>query len=242
MSPYTDMSPTLREAEHRALYEVLAARQPAVVLVCGSPGMGKTWLLRELRARTTSESWYVASDLDGGDLRIDPQTSPRDFRSGVLDAIKTEPGDDRSRIRRETAKADPPAHSRRLDPFVEELARHAPVLIIIDDYRPGAAFARWFEGSFLPQARECAAAVVVVVAQPLGGGRLAGLATVPGVELSGLAPDEIRWVLQRDTADVDPPLSGEELDVYAQEIRNPQELGSLIRALTFTTGQEHRRG
>ena len=232
MCPYTDMTPTLREAEHRALYGVLAARRPAVVLVCGSAGMGKSWLLRDVRARASSQGWYVASDLDGGVLRIDPQTSPRDFRSAVLEAIETDPGEDRSRIRRESAVDDSRA-------FVEELARQAPVLVIVDDHRPGAAFARWFKGSFLPQVAACGAAVVVVVAQPPGGGELAGLDTVPPVELTELEPEEIRAVLRHDAAGVDPPLSDEELEVYAEEARNPQDLSSLIRALTFTSG---RRG
>jgi len=237
MPPYTDMTPTLRVAEQRALYRVLADRRPAVVLVCGTPGMGKSWLLRRLRARATSQGWHVASDLDGGVLRIDPQTPPRAFRSAVLDAIKTEAGDDRSRIRRETAMADPQAPSRPLDPFVEELARHAPLLVVVDDYRPGAAFGRWFQTAFLPQVPRCGASLVVAVAQPPGGGELAPLATVPPVELSELAPEEIRVVLQHDTAHVEPPLSDEELDVYAREARNPQDLGSLIRALTFTAGR-----
>jgi hypothetical protein len=214
----------LRSLELGSALGILSRRTGSVTLVCGAPGMGKSSLLRRIAAQAIARGWRVAADFDGSLPAVDPVTSARAFRDRALAAV-AEAGEDGAR---------PPRADQ--DSFAEELTRWAPVLLLIDDYRPGAALAHWFAEVFLPQIRRCDEPVVVVIAHRPGGGELKPLAT-DTIDLEDLDPQEVRDTLAGALADLDPPLEQAELDVYAEKARNPLLLTSLIRALRFSQAE-----
>jgi hypothetical protein len=122
--------------------------------------MGKTTLLQTWGARATALGWEVA----GGDacrrLAVTPSTNERGFRAALL-AATCETDDGARRARARATVSAPPARRRALDPLLNELARRAPFLVLLDDYCPNPQFAEWFEAGFLPELRRCGAAVVI---------------------------------------------------------------------------------
>jgi hypothetical protein len=136
----------VRAGELADLHAVLAARRPALVVLTGA---ATTTLLGTWAARATALGWEVA----GGDARlaVTPSTDERAFRAALLG--------DRPRARDAALP-----RRRALDPLLNELARRAPFLVALGDYRPNPEFAEWFEDGFLPELRSCGAAVIIGVA------------------------------------------------------------------------------
>jgi hypothetical protein len=118
------------------------------------------------------------------------------------------------------------------DPFVADLARRAPVLVMLDDYRPSPPFARWFERRLALGLRSVDAAVVFVVATQTVGPDLAGCADAV-IELKPLSLEAVRGALLAIDPPLRVPLDAHELDAYSRHARSPGVLGSLIRVLTL---------
>lgn len=212
---------------------VLSERMPAVIAVCGSPGMGKTSLLRAFRDRAVTRGWVVAGGRDDGRIAIGAGTQRQDFVTAVLDRIERspEPGAD---AHPEARGPDGP-----MDPFVAELARRAPLVIVVDDYRPGPLFADWFERTFLPGVKSSGAPLVIAAAQRARGRRMDSHATRV-IELSALDALFVRDRLL-EIEGLEPPLTPDELDVYAREADSPLLVDSLLHVLSLAAGAEARR-
>jgi hypothetical protein len=215
-----------RELAH--LHAVLAARRPALVVLTGAPGMGKTTLLETWGARASALGWEVA----GGDacrrLAVTPSTDERGFRAALL-AATCETDDGARRARARATVSAPPARRRALDPLLNELARRAPFLVLLDDYCPNPQFAEWFEDGFLPELSRCGAAVVIGAAV-----RVAECLSHRAdrvVALGKLAPADVHEALASLGGALRPPLAPYELEVYAKEARVPAVLDSLMRVL-----------
>ena len=217
-----------RELAH--LHAVLAARRPALVVLTGAPGMGKTTLLETWAGRATALGWEVA----GGDacrrLTVGPSTDERAFRAALLAA--TCENDNGARLARARATVSaPPARRRTLDPLLNELARRAPFLIVLDDYCPNPQFEEWFEDGFLPELRRCGAAVVVGLA--VRGPHHLGDDADRVVALGKLAPADVHAALASLDGALPTPLEPREREVYLQQARVPAVLDSLLRVLAL---------
>jgi hypothetical protein len=227
----------LRAPELDQIVGLLAARRPAVITVCGPPGMGKTSLLRAVRDRAVTRGWVVAGGAEGSRVAVDATMQRHNFMTAVLRAAG------QSREATGGPSTAPPARrdvrGGRMDPFVEELCRRAPLVVLIDDYRPNPLFEAWFEGTFLPDVRASRSPLVVCVAQRALGRRLEPLATHV-VQLGPLDPKLVRRrLLMLDG--LEPPLSDDELDVYCREAETPLLLESLMRVLSLASRGEGRR-
>jgi AAA ATPase-like protein len=215
-----------RELAH--LHAVLAARRPALVVLAGAPGMGKTTLLETWGARATALGWEVA----GGDachrVAVTPSTDERGFRAALL-AARCETDDGARRARARATVSAPPARRRALDPLLNELARRAPFLVLLDDYCPNPQFAEWFEDGFLPELHRCGAPVVIgaAVRSPQCLGDRADRLVV----LGKLAAADVHEALASLGGSLRPPLAPHELEIYARDARVPAVLDSLMRVL-----------
>jgi hypothetical protein len=216
-----------RAGELAHLHSVLAARRPALVVLTGAPGMGKTTLLETWAGRATALGWEVA----GGDacrrLAVTPSTDERGFRAALL-AARSEPDGARRARARATVSA-PPARQRALDPLLNELARRAPVMVALDDYYPNPQFAEWFEDGFLPELRSCGAAVVIGVA--VRASHCLADRADRVVALERLTPADVTAALASLGDSLRPPLAPHELEAYAKDACVPAVLDSLMRVL-----------
>jgi hypothetical protein len=274
----------LRQSEADQLLQILAEQRPAVVLLVGDAGMGKTSLLAELRTSAAALGWTTMRDDAGEALRIVPHTRERDFREAMLAATEgakkaperfvgtlwtfedvkrffenqgfvdyTEADIEFLRAKIEQGwsigkasaivrswlgfnEASPATQDRpgraEIDPLVIALAGRTPLLLLIDDYRPGPAFAAWFEGSFLPDVRRAGAPLVVVITQPPQS-PLERLAT-DVVKLGPLGRRLVRKTL-KDLPELDPPLKKKELNDYVAAAQRPDVLSSLVRVLSLSS-------
>ena len=194
--------------------------------------MGKSELLRELAVRASALGWAVVGEEDEGHLVIAPSTSERAFRDAVL-GIAPEP----PRAVHESGLHRKP-RKHMVEPLVEELIRRAPLLALIDDYRPSPMFADWFESRFLADVKASSAAVVVTVAQRPGGRPLEELAT-DVISLGPLDPELAREELREVLRLVEPPADERELSAYVREATTPQILDGLVHVLSLARRPEN---
>jgi RecA/RadA recombinase len=220
-----------RRRELDVLLGILSARRPAVVDVSGEPGMGKSELLKELSLRASALGWAVAGGEDARRLAIAPSTSEREFRRTVLAASPPPPKE----VHESGLHRTPPKH--RIEPLVDELSRRAPLLALIDDYRPSPTFAHWFESRFLADVKASDAAVVVTVAQRPGGRPLQEVAS-DVVALGPLDPELVREELGELLPLLEPPADEAEISTYVSAAKSPLILDALIRTLTLARRPE----
>jgi hypothetical protein len=76
-----------REPELAQVFDVLAQRTSALILVPGEPGMGKSAFMRELNARAAAQGWAVAGSDASGELTITPSTTPPEFGRRLRDLL-----------------------------------------------------------------------------------------------------------------------------------------------------------
>ena len=101
-----------RELAH--LHAVLAARRPALVVLTGAPGMGKTTLLETWAARATALGWEVAGGDASRRLAVESVDGRAGFRAALLAATceSRRRRAARSRPRHGLGSAGPPPHAR----------------------------------------------------------------------------------------------------------------------------------
>jgi hypothetical protein len=252
-----------RENQLAEAITLIERRASALLLVAGEVGMGKSTFLAALDEYATGAGWTVARSDETGELTIAPSTTPPEFDSrlrqilgwpagaGIADAGSAEPDLLPDLGSAATAgDAEKPGviaklfdTARRwlettswlgLAELIVDLQRHAPVLILIDGYRPGAQFERSFAGSFLPVLLRSTAPLVVVVAdRPEAVERLAAQATAR-LDFGPGDQEAIRRHFARVTRDVEPAIRAGELDAYADAAAHrPELIGSLTRLLAL---------
>ena len=224
-----------RRRELSEILRILNERRAAVITLTGGPGMGKTSLIDSVRSGAATRGWAIAGGGEHGRLAVDPGTRDHQFRRAVLASFR-EPDDSGVVSARRAAAV---SVGGLAVPFVDELARLSPVLLLIDDYRPSPLFAEWFEDTFLKAIRASPTPVVVVIAPPDPERSLDHLAT-DCIELEPLEPDVVRSVLMGLNAKLEPPLGESELDVYVREARTPQLLDSLMHVLALASRRNGR--
>ena len=205
-----------RELAH--LHAVLAARRPALVVVTGAPGMGKTTLLETWGARASALGWEVA----GGDacrrLAVTPSTDERGFRAALL-AARASPTTARASpalARRSPLRRRAAARSIRCSTSSPGGRRSWSLL---DDYCPNPQFAEWFEDGFLPELQRCGAPWW---SAPRCGSRTASATAPTASWRSGSSrPPTCTQALASLGRCARPPLAPHELEVYAHEPASP---------------------
>lgn len=234
MSAESDVLLLGRQAELERIFRRLDERQPALVVLVGDVGAGKTAVLRTAAAEADAKGWKVIGlEHNEPDLTVDPRTTQFGFVELVHDLLR---GADTwqpfpaveahvARPPRQPWATDVPALAR-------ELAAHAPIVVIVDGFRPSQEFAEAFV-RLARRIRDSHGAVLVLV-----GARRVGLsepvvrAADEVVELGPLAAAPVRRYFEE--LSLEPPITPEEVEAYAEEaVRRPDNAVALARVLTL---------
>jgi len=215
-----------RDREIAAIDRVLKHRRPALIVVSGEVGVGKTWLLRRVEERAVREGWRTVRLPSGALLGFSADTTS----ASVIELVRRVPVAPHTNTADIVARTSgsPPEGPRSYD-LVEQLRARAPLLFIIDGYRPSPELNTWFIAA-IEALKQSAATVVVLVAEVSAEVRdLAGLAShVIGLE--PLAVDAVRRHFELLAGGLKIELSATELDSYVQAVC--QNMGVLEQLTT----------
>jgi hypothetical protein len=222
---------SFRTRELNQLLAILARRGAAVIVVRGAPGMGKSMLLRDLRGAALVHGWAVGGGGQEAPVSVGPRTTDLTFLEEVLASAElVADGGAAVSIRQ-------PRAVKNL--VFQELVRRTPLVVIVDEYRPSEEFAQWFERDFVSLVRDCTVPLVLALPQPPGGSRIEKLAT-DVIPLEELDAGMVLAVLQELAPRLQPAPTADELDRYADEVRTPEVLDSLVRVLSLATAPDTR--
>jgi len=235
VSPDSLQRPPLigRDQELTRVETILEQGLPAVVVVSADTGMGKSSLLREIHARVTARGWRTTHGESGDNLSVEPTATEDTFRQLVLTLLDSST---------EGSYFDSMTGRSRVAPapsLVYQLSRRAPILLIIDGYRPDPPFARWFTESFIEDVKHAMEPIVIVVAD-----QSANLAELERhadevINLGPLDQQAVKRFLESASRRIDPPMQEEELDTYVEAARkDPVRLAILARLLTLAQQAE----
>jgi len=224
-----------RRAELARIARRLEAGEPAAVLVVGDVGAGKTPMLRAAAESARAKGWKTIGDYR---LGVGLETTERVFVERVQEGLglSTDPSlflQSGTEVEAHTlpAKAEPLVTIG--SSFARELARHAPVLLVVDGFRAKDEFAHAFV-RFLSRLRKTEAPVVVLVAALPTEVDVLAPAVDEVIELGPLAEEQVRGYFERLA--VYPPLTPEEIDAYtAQSVEQPDSAIALARVLALAS-------
>jgi len=223
-------------------HEVMARGRSALILCVGEPGLGKSAFLRTLSAGASLDEWAVARADDEGVLTVTPSTTPTEFGARLRRLLAMPPTAEAPVKTAASsgmgAALEGARRSLRDAPWVglpelsQDLRERAPVLLMIDGYRPSERFEHALVDSFLPAFKASSMPVVVIIAEreePLG--RLVSTAT-DVIPFKPVDRATIRAYFDAFGDALDPPLDDGEAEAYARAAsRDPELIGSLTRLL-----------
>jgi hypothetical protein len=217
-----------RDRELAQVGAILKLRRPALVVVSAVTGMGKTSLLRVIEARAIEQGWHTVYSDSEVELSVVPSTTEETFRSQVLTLLGASTEDsfvdtitDRSR-------------SRSLHRLAKLLRHRAPVLLVIDGYRPEPGFANWFANHFIEDIKDGGSPVVIIVADQAGSvERLQSFADEI-ITLGPLDRQAVKEHFELVRQQITPPIMAAELDAYVEAAcKDPVRLPILTRVLAL---------
>jgi len=219
-----------RSREFGRLRELLDAANPTLVVLVGEDSMGKTTMLAAIEADAWDRGWSTARCQSERVLSVGGHTTPTDFFHDI-EAVLRSPFE---RQRRSTMSGIMPA-ATGLHPSAARLVAFAPVIVLIDGYRPSAEFAEWFVGHFVAGIMQSHAPVIIVVAD-----RQAVLEELASkaderIVLGALARSEVEEWFETLGAALAPPMTDKERATYVDAvIDDPSRFSKLTRVLDLT--------
>jgi AAA ATPase domain len=201
---------------------------PALLLVRGEDGMGKTGMLAALEQRARESGWATVHRSADHTLRIGPRTTEHDLLYEV-DRLMLAPLERTSIVPQETSA---PTAREPLHPLIRRLTQDAPIAVLIDGYRPSEAVARRWIEALLPSLRRVDSTVVIVVADTPGHLEPLEPHSDATVDLGPLDVEQLREFLRRFGEELAPPMAEREVAEYATQISpQPDLLRPLLRVL-----------
>jgi hypothetical protein len=245
MGILVDLIGRQRELDH---FETLISRgQPALVVVAGQPGTGKTGLLRAFGERAASKGWKTIPGEESWPMVVTPEMTDVDFREQILRGlgVLTEEGFTTEAMYPSavqvgsyaTEKAfKPTSTTALLNPIVKTCISMAPLAILIDGYRPNHRFEHWFSAIFLNDMLQSDASIITVIADvPKEVDRLTKLDGSVVFTTGTLKSKDIRERFRMMDAEFSLELEESELDYYVRVVREkPDRFHSLARLLELT--------
>jgi hypothetical protein len=228
------ISPDLigREDELARLGEVLAENEAAVVIISGPTGVGRHALIDG--ACRQAPKWKLMPPTGLG-VYVEPRTTADGFAQRLRIAIGAPPV-----VVPETADGSDGALPSLSDAqqVAATLTGLAPLVLILERYRPQRGMDRWLADALMPALRDANAAIVLAILDPPEDVTRLTAITAEHIELGALAPDAVRPEIVEATRSVHPPLTDSELEVYVQGIaERPGVFDSLLRLLAVPVGE-----
>lgn len=220
-------APVGREREWDRLLARLKTRKPALVLIAGAQGSGRTTLLVALTAAGRELGFSVIGGQDA--VVVDQATRPSDLRRIVGSVLGAEA--------KAPAKSEPAAggflrqaaswlsgSAGDENAILEMLQAKAPAILAIDGYAPSRAMSAWFAGRLVPRILRSGAPILVLVAdQPKSMADLNEAATET-IELQPVSHQAVEEYLRAAGSGLQPPLSDSELAAYCEAVENDLSL------------------
>jgi energy-coupling factor transporter ATP-binding protein EcfA2 len=216
-------APLGRAAEWERLLARLKARKPALVLIAGPPGSGRTTLLDALATAGPELGYSVIGGR--GMVAVDRTTRPSDLRRIIASELGAQPKSPpmpRGFLQRIAARLFRPNDEKVV---LGLLKTKAPAILAIDGYAPGRGMSEWFADRLMPRIVRSGAPILVLVADRIES--MAGLrdAATETIELGPVSRDAVQERLRAAGAGLDPPLSDGELAAYCDAVAD--DLGLL---------------
>ena len=241
-----------RDEQLRAFERVLDQRRPAVVLVTGRVGSGKSRLLSELTGQARARGWRTAPPPREPPYVVTRDTTPRSFARQVERMLAGRPGElgldanpvlDAQALSRGMAASSlaaaptpPPAIAGDADAatLIDSIRDACPALFAVDGFHPNVTFGRWLSERLVPAVKESDLPVVALLT----------LETEPSSEILGFADEHLhldrldeaateRYFLELGKR-LSPPLGVDELRTYVKAAADTPELvGCLRRVLAL---------
>ncbi|MFX0194481.1 MAG: AAA family ATPase [Candidatus Hodarchaeota archaeon] len=134
-----------------------------------------------------------------------------------------------------------PNHARRvgLHPLAQQFRLQAPLVIMIDGYRPQSRFGEWFRDRFLENVKSTKERVVVIVAGEPGDTDMLGSTEDERITMGSLDCAGVRRYFEQISGEITPPLGTHELDEYVKDVCDkPEMLYRLTRLLKLIETNE----
>lgn len=204
-----------------AFRQALDAQLPRLILVTSGPQMGRSRLLRAFREVVQEQYPHLLLLPASADpISVDRQTTEKHFCAQVA-LPEVSPC-------AEAELSTPPGDTPRVPP--------SAVLILIDGYRPGPRFARWFEEQFLADLPgRCPPQLVAVAAYPSDAVQLRQVAqsvAVLELPLGSLDEQAVEAYVRALNEDTQADMGDAEIQSYTRALKDePGLIGSLERLL-----------
>jgi energy-coupling factor transporter ATP-binding protein EcfA2 len=213
----------------------LAGPKSELILITGPAGSGRTYLLRHVAAAARHLGYQVLTGTDAEPSTIEPSTTIADVQRRVEKFTNSTPRDSGPALE-PPSRPSGQVEAKRIAGILRQLA---PLLVVIDGFRPASAFQAWFTDLLIPQLWGRSERVSAVVAdraeelEPLA--RYAALA----VDLGPLDSDEARVHLREAAQGLSPELTTDELERYvAATVAEPGQFAALL-AVFEACGPRH---
>jgi energy-coupling factor transporter ATP-binding protein EcfA2 len=223
-----------RHAELDRILQRFDRRAPAFVLLTGETGAGKSSLLRAAATEAQNRGWRAIGLEDGGSgLTVDPSTSEHLFVERVLELVR-EPAavwhrtpDVEAHV---AVAAREPWRSEVLG-LARELGEHAPLVVVIDGFRPSEDFTAAFV-RLAGRVRQGRSSIVLLVGARPVEAELISRAADEVIELGALDEEPVRRYFEELV--LEPKLTRAEIDTYVEHaVQRPDSAVALARVLTL---------
>ncbi|WP_148571638.1 ATP-binding protein [Nocardioides caldifontis] len=230
--------PVGRSRELSTLLEPVRPDRPAVLVVAGRPGSGRSYLVAQLRDRVVGLGYRCIGVEE--ELVVERTTTLRDVWR-VLEAVPhlDEPasgprhdGEGGLRARAALAFERIVETARYEQRVLEAFRKAAPLMVAVEGYTPGPALGAWVVSRLIPQLRKDSVPIVLVLSGVEE--HLAAVSAVAdaSVTLGELDREEVAAFLRSRGEGLEPPLDEPELAAYVDAVsREPTLMDAFVRVL-----------